>query len=963
MPANYEQPEYVQRRVRYFDGQFLKDQDFIDDQKYHIDRQRRTNQLLHVSGICSGLTIKVDNDQKTYTVEPGTALDAQGRFLILSEAQSAAIDIATGNLDVFIAYQEQEADVTQPDNDKTNQGVAGATRWLETPQIAAVEPKKVPPDSLLLARLEIKSTGITVDNSVRQYSGVALPSSNGNPPILRSQGNQAPSWAELQGSFTISDNLVVDGKVAIGTTNSSAPLKIRATGNTSPGSNGLHVHNPNNSANQHAIITASVGGSNAGNPFISWDVANEAGWSMGIDNQDSNKLKIARTWDNLAANTALTIDRNGNVGVGKTNPSQKLEVNGNAILNNAFLGDIGYGADWAGFSHKNSTGQGNYALLQNDAGTETLINTKTGGTIRLRVNNADKVVMDGDGNLGVGLTTPSANLDVTGIQGTGGQISLQLRSGNAAANFASNQIAFGHNNTTRNRHAIKTRHHSSRRSGNAIDFYVWKYLNNNDKDGEQDIGSLHTMTLDGGYVGIRTTSPSAPLEVRATSNTSITENGLLVYNASNNANQHAIIAARVAGKNGGNPFVSWSIAGEAGWSMGIDNSDDNKLKIASVGNDLTDKTALTIDRSNNMGIGITTPTANLDVKGVSGTVGQISLQLRSGNVSNNFNSNQISLGYANTDQYRHVIKTRHNGGGRSGNAIDFYVWKYLSNNDKDTPGDIGSLHTMTLDGSYVGIGTTSPSAPLEVRANSNTSPANNGLYVYNADNSANQHAILSARVAGSSGGNPFVSWDIANEAGWCMGMDNSDSNKLKIARAWNSLTNNTALTIDRNGKVGIGTTSPSRKLEVNGNAILNNVFNGNVGHSSTWAGFCHKDSVGTGSYALLQNNAGTETLINTKTGGNIRFRINNSDQMIMTSDGVFHAKVWNSGEYIWGQGQRPVRMAPTSHAVCFLTGVQGQFEGGGEWVRVYASGGYWYLGGGSAQRDVQARAICIGYSY
>ena len=943
MPANYEQPEYVQRRVRYFDGQFLKDQDFIDDQKYHIDRQRRTNQLLHVSGICSGLTIKVDNDQKTYTLEPGTALDSQGRFLILSEVQSASIDVATGNLDVFIAYQEQEADVTQPDNNKTNQGVAGATRWLETPQIAAVEPKKVPPDSLLLARLEIKSTGITVDNSVRQYSGVALPSSNGNPPILRSQGNQAPSWAELKGSFTISDNLVVDGKVAIGTSNSSAPLEIRATGDTSPASNGLHVYNINNSINQHAIISARVAGSNGGNPFLSWDVAGGVGWSMGMDNSDSNKLKIARTWDNLAANTALTIDRNGNVGIAKTNPSQKLEVNGNTILNNAFLGDIGYGAEWAGFSHKNSTGKGNYALLQKTDGTETLINTKTGGTIRLRVNHADKVVMDRDGNLGVGVNSPTANLDVKGVQNTGGQISLQLRSGNNSANFASNQIAFGQNNTTNHRHAIKTRHHSSRRSGNAIDFYVWKYLNNNDKDGVQDIGSLHTMTLDGGYVGIRTTSPSAPLEVRATGNTSPESNSLYVYNANNSANQHAILAARVAGSSGGNPYVSWDIANEAGWCMGMDNSDENKLKIGRAWNSLTANTALTIDRSGDVGIGITTPTANLDVKGIHNTVGQISLQLRSGNGSNNFNSNQIALGYANTDQYRHVIKTRHNGGARAGNALDFYVWKHLSSNNKDAVGDLGSLHTMTLEGGYVGIGTTNPQAKLQVSG---------GAIMPSAGSTENDGILFPKDPYGGSGDRAWIRYYRRGDSGEAttleIGIGNDRADHLALMPS---------------GNVGVGKNNPSQKLEVNGNAILGNVFTGDVGYGVTWAGFCHKDSVGKSSYALLQNSAGTETLINTKTGGNIRFRINHSEKMKMTSDGVFHAKIWNSREYTWNQGQIPVVMAPTSKAVCFLTGVGGKFEGSGEYVRVYASGGYWYLGGDSDKKDVHARAICIGYSY
>ena len=38
MTANYELPSVVEKRVRFFDGQFLQEQDFIDEQKYHLDR-------------------------------------------------------------------------------------------------------------------------------------------------------------------------------------------------------------------------------------------------------------------------------------------------------------------------------------------------------------------------------------------------------------------------------------------------------------------------------------------------------------------------------------------------------------------------------------------------------------------------------------------------------------------------------------------------------------------------------------------------------------------------------------------------------------------------------------------------------------------------------------------------------------------------------------------------------------
>ena len=144
--------------------------------------------------------------------------------------------------------------------------------------------------------------------------------------------------------------------------------------------------------------------------------------------------------------------------------------------------------------------------------------------------------------------------------------------------------------------------------------------------------------------------------------------------------------------------------------------------------------------------------------------------------------------------------------------LEFYTWgnNYAS-----------SREVMCIRGDgNVGIGTASPGAPLQITATGDTkttgTPATNGLYVYNPTNSANQDACIAARVAGTSAGDPFVSFDVAGEAGWCMGMDNSDSNKFKICNNWNNLDQGAQMTINTSGNVGIGVTNPGYKLDVNG---------------------------------------------------------------------------------------------------------------------------------------------------
>ncbi|WP_395749866.1 hypothetical protein [Prosthecobacter sp.] len=138
--------------------------------------------------------------------------------------------------------------------------------------------------------------------------------------------------------------------------------------------------------------------------------------------------------------------------------------------------------------------------------------------------------------------------------------------------------------------------------------------------------------------------------------------------------------------------------------------------------------------------------------------------------------------------------------------------------------DPGGIPTMFLDrnSGNVGIGTTSPSAPLQIIAGVGSAPDTNGLDVFNPSNTAGSNAIISARVAGSSAGNPVVSFNVVGESGWNgwnIGLDNADANKFKIAST--SVFGGTPrMTITTDGDVGIGTMTPSEKLHVTGNAYL-----------------------------------------------------------------------------------------------------------------------------------------------
>jgi len=122
----------------------------------------------------------------------------------------------------------------------------------------------------------------------------------------------------------------------------------------------------------------------------------------------------------------------------------------------------------------------------------------------------------------------------------------------------------------------------------------------------------------------------------------------------------------------------------------------------------------------------------------------------------------------------------------------------------------------------LGLGTSSPTAAIHVeRAWGNQTDPRSGLaYLSNTDTGAASNASLALRVNGSTAGDPFISMDVAGEAGWAFGVDNSDSNKFKFSSAWNALDTATRFTIDTAGNVGIGNSNPGAPLDVGGNVML-----------------------------------------------------------------------------------------------------------------------------------------------
>jgi hypothetical protein len=285
--------------------------------------------------------------------------------------------------------------------------------------------------------------------------------------------------------------------------------------------------------------------------------------------------------------------------------------------------------------------------------------------------------------------------------------------------------------------------------------------------------------------------------------------------------------------------------------------------------DNADATAITIDSSENVGIGVSSP---------SGVGGRI-----------------VEISSANTISELHITNSTSGSGSATGlthilNGVDAYAY-----NRENGAYIFGSNNTerMRIDSSgNVGIGTSSPDQLLQL-----------GSETYAAN------AIIKTQVDGSDVGD--------FDAGLHMRSHNDDfggSIVLESRLATNDIVNfkyhnnssagATAMAIDAtNGNVGIGTTGPDSKLHIDGN------FNGPLvtihntgGASAAYAGLEVETST-TGTYVQKWLNAGTELGRFTATGNLLVGATTPTTKLTVSGQGAFgSADGSGNGIYLYVSG-------------------------------------------------------------
>ena len=237
------------------------------------------------------------------------------------------------------------------------------------------------------------------DSVVWASDNVGDGSSAGNLQQVTTNGSTTANMISFQNTYT---SLITYGDVGIGYTSPvvvGVPLKIKAAGTSTGDDNAILIEQTDSSStSKHAIIKLKTPNS-AGNPFINYNIDGQTNWSHGIDNSDSDKFKIANHGYLLGTNTKLTLQTDGNLGIGTNTPDAKLEISGNVYASTQFEGHVNTsstnknvfgkkitaGTDgFVGDVNKNATNHDSYDIYGKKitAGTDGFI-----GTINKTANN------------------------------------------------------------------------------------------------------------------------------------------------------------------------------------------------------------------------------------------------------------------------------------------------------------------------------------------------------------------------------------------------------------------------------------------------------------------------------------------------------------------------------------------------------------------------------------------------
>ena len=626
------------------------------------------------------------------------------------------------------------------------------------------------------------------------------------------------------------------GNVGIGTTSPSFQLSIENHATTTSTAT-LEIDGKRTNGTDGSVGEMIF--SNNGDTF-----ATVAGFRDGADNKGSLQFQ---TQDSAFA-TRMTISSEGNVGIGTTAPVQTLEI---------------HDPDASGYTHFGIKGTGHKYVIGVGNDSVATVNDKL--YFYDNDNSAFRAVLDTSGNFGIGTTSPSSKLQVSGDayvteqfgQGVAIANKIAAYGGEFRASGASAQIFFGRSGSSVGSGAIG--------ADSTYVFRVWTtpgfgnpfvikqdgnvgigttspsqkltvvgntyvssglLLLDNNQDirwgdaGERITGhntnglvfttnNFETMRINSqGKVGIGTTDPGSLLQVGGLddgSNYDITLGWNAVDSEAVGTKRSAITFKTAQTSVNTEDIYKWDIAMLAAPATvtGEEFGSDLAFLRSTRGSTATDATTMILTRTGNVGIGTTAPTGKLEIQRSQVTTQfdrDCFLRLHPTATTNSGGFTNIMFGTSTTNNYGVAIGGRKAGTGdtSSNNKPEFSV-RIL--NDGITGTEVLNINTE---------GNATFAGKLDV-------VVSNVSVTPNADSSAvfrkNGHNYISILSGGTNEGGVIFGNSADAADGWIAYKHGTGAADQAFAFG---TANGERMRITKGGNVGIGTTAPGAKLDING---------------------------------------------------------------------------------------------------------------------------------------------------
>ncbi len=324
----------------------------------------------------------------------------------------------------------------------------------------------------------------------------------------------------------------------------------------------------------------------------------------------------------------IFVEDGGNIGIGLSNPSVKLDVNGDVkisddltVIDKVKIGNVNENPlttlhilDDSPTIRLSTGGTGNTGGFEISLGSVVNFKGLGNNDYLFSTNNTEKMRITADGNVGIGTTTPGTLLQVNGLTTIGGGIPPNhviladgiFINGNMSVGI-DKLVIFAKDATVgiqKSPHLII--HNEDRTTGNS-GLIAWTSDNNTNNEavytaiegiaGARTTGffagelAFYTRTtlmdtlserlrIDSiGNIGIGTISPNALLDIETTGAGVTTS--LRIHNASTtNGSSHAQLELRTETAFGGDPHILFTVGGQGNWIMGTDNGDTDAFKIS-----------------------------------------------------------------------------------------------------------------------------------------------------------------------------------------------------------------------------------------------------------------------------------------------------------------------------------------------------------------------------------------------